>query len=390
MSHSKRAVLLGIVMAFATPLWAADPVKVPLLTTPIPDDTSYTTSLSILGNPPPTYFRLTQETPTQKFTIGGLDCLVKIESPTTAPANGSPVLCKLLFKTPTQEFTFNSDRSLKLMELTLDNGRKYLLKGRGYSYSVTDPETHKENIYASGTIVPAGVQTGKIGNTPIALYDSNLDGFYTTDKDGLVIGSPTQVTNGSTTNKYHLVQPFSKYIRTPDGIFELQNIAKDGSELTALPYNGPTATLELLAPPKCSGQIIMTSPDANLNVTLTGKTGDSATVIPGSYTLLAGKIDIPPQESLPKGSWIYVTGPGMSALKLTPGAKQTLTLSGPTTLEFQAALVNGKINIKPDTLQTKGQSGETYLYVDYDTKNPPEVSLNVDGKSTILGKMEFG
>ena len=229
-----------------------------------------------------------------------------------------------------------------------------------------------------------------------------MDGFYTTGEDGIVVGSLTAFTDDSMSIGYYrprlafLVQPFSKYISTPPpsaGIFEIQDLAKDGSELTILPYRGPTASLEVIAPPKCSGQIILTSADAGLNVTVNGKAkggGESVTVIPGSYTILAARLTQPQDTDQP--SWLMrVSGAGMPALKVEAGTKQVLVLSGPRVLEFQAALVDGKVNIKTESLFCiKGQSGETYSDVHYDRENPPEVYLNVDGKSTLLGKMEYG
>ncbi|MCL2640844.1 MAG: hypothetical protein FWD53_08375 [Phycisphaerales bacterium] len=77
----------------------------------------------------------------------------------------------------------------KPMELTLDNGRKYLLIAQiGTSY---DSNHDKNRTYTSGTIRPGGTQTGKIGllpHIPIALFDSNFDGFYTASEDGIVVG----------------------------------------------------------------------------------------------------------------------------------------------------------------------------------------------------------
>ncbi|MCL2646838.1 MAG: hypothetical protein FWD61_07505 [Phycisphaerales bacterium] len=398
-SHSRRTVLLGVVLAIATPLWAAGPIKVPLVTTAIPADTTYVPPSNALGGAFPGQFVLRDEKPTTTFTLGGIEYTVQTETPPKAPDNQKlgtivEVESKLLLKNTAQSFTFGSDASAKPMELTLDKGRKYLLSGEGYSFSLyIDPKV-KKCVTTQGMLRPAGVQTGKIGSSPqstIAIFDANMDGFYTSDKDGIVIGKPIEfVDSYKTAKKLYLVQPLSKYISTPGGIFEIQNLAKDGSELTVLPYAGATANLEVIAPPKYCGQIIMTSSDANLNVTLNGKAGESVKIIPGAYTMLAARLYTPSQDkSRPQGQWMYVSGNEMPALQVKAGAKQTLTLSGPKVLEFQAAMVKGKVNINPETLRTKGQAGETYLPA-YDRTKPPEVTLNVDGKSTSLGKMEFG
>jgi len=357
-------------MVIASPLCAADPIKVPLTTTAVSggrnSKNTYLSPLYLLDSEKrPGWFRLNDAKPTQTFTIGGLACTVEAGPPETG---------KLYLKTPTQNFIFNTNSSLNAepMELTLENGRKYPLRGSGSSYAQTDPKTGKESISASVLLWPASIQTGKIGNTPIAIYDSNVDGFYTSNEDGIVIGTPLK--------EYNFVQPLSKYISTPDGIFEVRNLAKDGSELTVIPYSGPTASLEVITPRKYAGRILLASFDAGLNVTTNGKSDESVTVIPGDYTVLTALLDTKP---LSLSMW--VTGVGMPKLKVEAGTKQVLTLSGPKVLEFQASLVDGKVNIQPKTIHTKGQAGETYL-ADYDPKTLPKVYLNVDGKSTLLGE----
>ncbi|MCL2646781.1 MAG: hypothetical protein FWD61_07215 [Phycisphaerales bacterium] len=156
MSHSKRTVLLVFVAAIAMSLWgcqAADPLKVPLATTAVPDDTAYMLpSLILEGKVPEQWeLNLNEENPTKKLTLGGIACTVKVETPAKIPDFGL-LPGKLLIQTPTQEFTFNlpdginaNDRSL-LMALTLDNGRKYLLEAGGCSQFVTDPKPPKRSV----------------------------------------------------------------------------------------------------------------------------------------------------------------------------------------------------------------------------------------------------
>jgi len=284
-----------------------------------------------------------------------------------------------LSSSPTKELTLEtaslglkSDPPHIPLELTLDNGQKYLLAAWGW-------HTRTRTLMNFG---PAGIQTGKIGKTKIAIFDSNVDGFYTLDKDGIVVGELTPFDFGEV--KCHKVQPLSKYISTPDGIFEIQNLAKDGSELTVLPYRGPTASLEVIAPKNYVGQIILSS-DTGLNVIVSGKAGDSVTVIPGDYMIQIGTLDATPQ-----GPQMRLWGYDMSVLNVEAGTKQVMRLSGPKTLEFKAELIDNKINISTN-IRTKGSANEHYDFEDgYDQENLPEVYLHVDGQSTFLGKMEFG
>jgi len=400
MSHFKRTILLVFIMTITTLLCvgggrSAAPIKVSLTTTAIPADTIYYLPSFLLGGKlsPAGWFCMIQENPTTKLTLGGIEYIVKAQTPPIQAIyeDYGSVPGKLLITTPppTQEFTFNLPsnfselRETQPLELMLNNGRKYFLTAMGEANVSTDFRTGKKQIITEGAFEPGGVQTGKIGPSPqsiIALYDSNVDGFYSIDEDGIVIGSPVE--------KVHIVQPLSKYISTSGGIFEIQNLAKDGSELTLLPYRGPTATLEVVAPQDYSGQIILTSTDANHNVTVSGKAEERVAVVPGSYTILAAMLDSPS-----RGPSMLVSGAGMSALKVETGAKQILALSGPKVLEFQATLLNGNVAIKlyGNTFRIKGHAGETYSSIRYDPKNLPKVYLNVDGKSTLLvGKMEFG
>ncbi|MCL2640393.1 MAG: hypothetical protein FWD53_06075, partial [Phycisphaerales bacterium] len=330
---------------------------------------------------------LDEENPTKKLTLGGLECTLRAEVPAEPPENdGGGVPAKLILKTPMREYTIDSAATIpgkipQPVELTLDGGRKYFFTAHAFSVY-----RDKKLAFTTGSIMPGGIQLGKIGPPPapdIVLFDSNLDGFYTTGDDGIAIGSAPAI-SGPGGQKLHLVQPLSKYISVAGDIFEIQSVAKDGSELTVLPYTGPTASLEASVPGKHVGQIVLTS-DAGLNVTIGGGGGDAVAIVPGSYTVLAAVLVDPEQRSP-----MMISGGGMLPLKVEAGKKQVLTLSGPKTLEFQASLADGKINIKPDTLHVKGQIGETYKSVPYDYKNPPEVFLNIDGKSISLGKMEFG
>ncbi|MCL2640392.1 MAG: hypothetical protein FWD53_06070 [Phycisphaerales bacterium] len=387
MSLTKRTILLSTIIAIATPLWAAgEPIKVPLTTTVLPENTIYAPAAVFLGGEEFDQWRieLNAEKPTKKITLGGIECTLQAEKPDKTPENNFGP-CKLILKTPTQTLTIDAvpfeEQAVrpfpKPVEITLDNGRKYFLTAQAFSYY-----RDKDNVQTNGITIPSGIQTGKIKQTPIALFDSNFDGFYTIGQDGIVVGSPTGIKPDSSPIKINIAQPLSKYISTPTaGIFEIQSIAKNGSEITLLPYTGPTATIEVTVPPTYAGQIVLTS-DTGLNVTLSDK---AALVIPGSYTLLGAALAGPAERSP-----LSISGDGMPSVKVEAGKKQVLTLSGPKVLEFQAAIVDGKVNIKTDTLLVKGLVGETYKSVPYDHKNPPEVHLNVDGKSVLLGKMSFG
>ncbi|MCL2639228.1 MAG: hypothetical protein FWD53_00130 [Phycisphaerales bacterium] len=385
-----RTVLLGLVIGIIASLWGCGvggPIKVSLVTTALSADTRYIMFKMYYTEDDVKEakdFCLHEESPTATFTLGGIECVVKLQMPGKRDESKSFVPSKLLLKTPTQEFAYSfSERySYPSMELALDSGRKYFLQDMGYDY-LDEPE----KIVSRCEFEPAGVQTGKIGTppfqTPIHLYDANVDGFYTGDKDGIIIGPLTAVPYGPL--KLHYVQPLSKYITTPGGIFEILNIARDGSEITLLPYRGPTAKLQVVAPKNYSGQITLTSADANLNVTVCGKAGEWVTVIPGSYTIQNALLNTTSTERY--GMYVNQYEHEMPAMKVEAGAEYMLVLSGPRTLECRAAMVDGKINVDVPTV--KGEAGERYSYV-FDREKPTMVYLNVDDQSTLLGQMEYG
>jgi len=352
--------LFGIVMAVAGPLWAAEPVKVPLSTTVTTGDRNVyylSPTLSYAGSKS---FRLSDAKPTETITLGGVECVMRTEVSTKKVGGGlfssarAETVYKLIIKTPTQELTFDDTSVNKPLEFTLDNGRKYVLGVNIHSYSdkASDSCCHLNLV---------SVQTGKIGQTPITYMEPGFDG-------GIAVGEST--------GTYRLFQSVSKYIGTPEGIFEIQGFAQDASELTLLAYSGPTASIEVSMPRGYSGPVVLTSADAGMTVTVNG----TATVIPGSYTVQTALLSTATQ----------VQGAGMPAVKVEAGGKQVVTLSGPKVLEFQTALVDGKVNIKPSEILMKGQAGETYKRVSYDAAKPPEVYLNTDGKTVLLGKMAFG
>ncbi|MCL2640940.1 MAG: hypothetical protein FWD53_08865 [Phycisphaerales bacterium] len=420
MPHPKQTFLLIFIITLATLLWggdcrAADPVevsqaiKVPLTTTAIPDGVVYMPSWSMFmmmmrnfvlqeNGPTVIWSFVPDGNRTTTLGIGGTEYTVidKTKIPDTE-RDYSSVPGKLLLKSPAREFTIDLADfdyiNSKSIELTLDCGRKYFLRASGSSKRrVIDDVTKKKRMETSGSFSPGGVQTGKLPppfQTPITILDINVDGFYTTGEDGIIVGPADP--------QGDYVQPFSKYISTPppnNAIFEIQNLTKDGSEITLLPYRGPTASLEVVMPQGYSSNQITLTSDAGLNVTVQVKAGEGeggeetsglVTVIPGSYTILNATISVPPKDAKSRRSGLAVFGDGMPGLKVEAGTKKVLVLSGPKTLEFQATLVKGNITIASETIHFKGQAGETYAGQYYEDK--PEVYLNVDGKSTLLGKL---
>ncbi|MCL2639508.1 MAG: hypothetical protein FWD53_01555 [Phycisphaerales bacterium] len=372
MSRFKQAIILGIITAVATPLFAQ--TKTTLTTTVIPGDVQFLPPSHFLGDEEGSrsQIKLQGVNPSVRLTLADTTFTVRVDTPAEPPTKSAPE--KIFIKSPTKEFTLDTATN-PILELPLGNSRKYFVVGQAFTFTATS-NNNKKIGFTVGSLKPAGIQTGKIGQTPIAIFDANFDGQYTLNDDAIILG-PTP-NSGS-----FLVQPLSKYLSTPQGIIEIQSLARDGSEITTRPYTGPTASLATDTPGQdLKGVLILTS-DASFNIMLNSKTTDGpATVIPGNYKILTGFLNT-------RGRSMILTGDGMQPLKLTAGTKQTLALSGPKNLEFRADLVNNKVTIKPDSLLLRGDAGEAYK-ASFDSRRPPEVFINVDGETTRLGKMEFG
>jgi len=135
MFHFKRVVFafLGIVVGVASSVWAGDAVKVPLVTSAIPGDVTYTPASVAVTRENPWMFLLNEANPTTTLTIGGLECFVRDELAIKVPEDGRLFPGKLFVKTPLQEFIhdlmpFILHTDIKPMELTLEDGRKYFLQ----------------------------------------------------------------------------------------------------------------------------------------------------------------------------------------------------------------------------------------------------------------------
>jgi hypothetical protein len=97
--------------------------------------------------------------------------------------------------------------------------RTYSYKGEGHLYS------------RSGS-----VQAGDLDGTAIRLYDDDLDGRYVLGKDGLSIGDRSGM---------GIFGPLGSLIPTTNGVYEVREVAGDGSSLTVTKYAGATGRLAM-------------------------------------------------------------------------------------------------------------------------------------------------
>ena len=264
-------------------------------------------------------------------------------------------------------------RGLNPAGITLANKQKYVL---AFPRALPAAKGGMVLTYRSG-----GVQKGSIGGQNILLFNENADGVYS-------MSDSYRMENGATAVAFFA--PLSKYIATKNGIFEITEVAEDGSSLSYTPYVGKTgkfswnpmldATAEVHAIYKSKGG------DLSLAINSRGQAAETV-AIPGDYELQNGLVYSTRINQL---AAVIVPKSG-GTLTVTEGATTKADWGKPFNFEFTAVKKNGKVTISPTSIHIKGKGGEEYVKFARETFEAlPEVFLIVDGKATSIGKMEFG
>jgi len=139
---------------------------------------------------------------------------------------------------------------------------------RGYSY-----EGEGRLFCRSGS-----VETAVLDGVEIRLYDDDLDARYVKGKDGLSV-----VDGGG----MGIFGPLSDLLPTPNAVYEIAEVAEDGSSLTLHRYAGPTGRLTMDAIANVECRLAFASEDGKCSFgTLAGGQG---LVLPvGKYRFLYG------------------------------------------------------------------------------------------------------
>ena len=263
--------------------------------------------------------------------------------------------------------------------LQISPGRSYVLAipyGYVYQYRVLGvfPQSRGDVMLRSGA-----VQRFELDGQVVSFFDANTDGYYRAGDDGVAIGAPAV--------RCSVFSPLGKLMATRRGVYEIVRLAEDGSEVEYRPYEGKTSKLSFAGGASdlefCAA---VGSEDGGLSFALPLSSVQAAelTVVPGRYNLLYGLVYSPTEKKL-VGS---VAGGNAGAVEVAAGESRSVTFGGPYTFEFAVTAAGGQMGIHSSGFSLRGRGGEKYE--NFGWASEPQIGVVSGGKSTPLGKMEFG
>jgi len=257
--------------------------------------------------------------------------------------------------------------------LTLPAGPKsnyYLAFPYGFS------SAGKGSLY----IRSGGIVHGKIDGQNVVFYDDNLDGRYSTGDDSFCVGCDAPI---------GVFAPISKYFSTGKSIYQIDNLAEDGTSLQYTAYHDATGKLAVIEPSaEWSMVVAVGSKDAQLNLVslATASASNPLAVIPGKYTLYYGGA-----YNRKTGKLAALVVPdSFPGVDVTAGQTQSMKLGGTLHLDFNITKQSGnKIGIVAQQIRLKGAAGEEYTAFNFDRSKPPEVFYSLGTKTVSMGKIGF-
>jgi len=204
------------------------------------------------------------------------------------------------------------------------------------------------------------------------LIDQDNNGsFNDFGKDAMIVG------NGDAASF------LSKVVNLSGSLYSIE-VSADGSQITAVPYEGDAGTLNLLESFTTQGtleSVVVNSTDGELSFNLAD--AKAGMLVPtGEYTIQYGTVAA--------GAETVRIRPGkMQALAVTKDQKVAPKWGGPIRAEFTYTHADGVLTIKPENLYFFGQAGEQYY--DWKPDGQPPTFIVKDAKTgrEIL-KARFG
>jgi len=164
-------------------------------------------------------------------------------------------------------------------------------------------------------------RVGPIGQERISLYDDNLDGQYTQGADGVCIGDPGNIA---------IFAPLGQLIPTGQGVYQIEQVAPDGSMLKLAPFPGKTGRIRME----------MAAEDLQCRLAFASEDGKC------SFAMMAG----PQPVALPVGVYrllhglVYRPASGRAAALILPDERATVKVEA----DAEVPLALGQVLLRND------------------------------------------
>ena len=233
--------------------------------------------------------------------------------------------------------------------------------GADLRYAVRLREENGAWTWAAG-----GAMHGRVGTTPVRLYDQNHNGRYDDyGVDAMIVGRGT------------VASYLSRAIVTDGTLLEL-DVAPDGTTVTTRPFSRETGTLDVTTGLRTDAKLlaaIVRSADGAYAFDLAATPGP-VTVPAASYEIMTGALGLGRQR-------VEVTAGRAEAIDVTPGASTTLTWGGPVDAEFEYERAGEQVVFSPDHIWYYGAAGEQYSNWDPIGKSPTFTVRNAVTKEVL-------
>jgi len=272
------------------------------------------------------------------------------------------------------------EMSFKPTKLRLADERSYVLAfPYGYVYQIEPQPGQAQQTQGMLMLRSGSGQYFTLDGQSFCLFDSNTDGYYRLSDDAIGIGKSG--------GKFKVFAPVGRMLATSKGVYQITRLAEDGSELEYAPVTDPTSKLSVaVAQTDLEIGAAFGAADASLSFAtpVNSTRSTELMVVPGKYNLLYGLVYSPSAKKL-----VATVAPGKLAAADVSGDKASaIKLGGPFDLEYALQTTGRQMTIASSTFHLRGKNGEEYANFSWAAE--PEISLAVGGKTTALGKMEFG
>jgi len=272
------------------------------------------------------------------------------------------------------------EMSFKPAKLRLGDDRSYVLAfPYGYVYQSQAQPGQAQQTQGMLMLRSGNGQYFSLDGQSFCLFDSNTDGYYRLSEDAIGIGK----SGGA----YNVFAPLGRLLSTSKGVYEITRLAEDGSELEYTRFTGPTAKLSIAVGEtdlEIGGAFGASDGSLNFATPVNSTRSTELAVVSGKYNLLYGLVYSPAMKKL-----VATVGPGKLSVADVSGDKATaIKLGGPFELEYTLQTLGRQMTVASSTFHLRGKNGEEYANFTWAAE--PEISLAVGGKTTALGKMEFG